>query len=131
MSTMIRCVLVTIAVLTASAVALAHEGEDHGGGADKHLMGTVDSVAGRMLTVKATDGKTVAVHVDDHTQYDKGGAPGKAADVKPGAKVVVHGETMKDGTLHATKIRLGKSAASPAPSKDAPSKKDHADHPKK
>lgn len=122
--------VVMVAALTVSGVALAHEGEDHGADADKHLMGTIEAVAGDKLTVKSTDGKQVAVHVDESTKYEKGGGAGKAADLKAGTKVAVHGEMMKDGTLHATKIRFGKTGVAPA--KDgAPSKKEHADHPKK
>jgi hypothetical protein len=129
----IKCILMAAAMVV-SGQALAHEGEDHGGGKDDHLMGTVESIAGNKLAVKGTDGKTVNVHVDDSTQYEKAGAAGKPADVKVGAKVAIHGEMMKDGTLHATKVRLGKAGAGapPAPKKDgAPAKKEHADHPKK
>ena len=66
------------------------------------------AINGSQLTVKSTDGKSVEVHVDESTKYESGGAPAKLTDLKVGAKVVVHGERMKDGTLHATQVRFGK-----------------------
>ena len=87
--------------------ALAHEGEDHGDKAT-HVQGTVESFSGAKLVLKAADGKTVNVHVDDKTYFENSGAAGKAEDLKPGAKAVVMGEPMKDGTLHASKVRFGK-----------------------
>lgn len=98
--------------LMLSGVAAAHEGHEHNGGEDQHLKGTVETITGNQLKVKSTDGKHVDVHVDDSTRYENAGAPGKLADLKAGAKVVVHGERMKDGTLHAKEVRFGK-----APSK--------------
>lgn len=97
-----------IAILALARVAVGHEGHDHGADQDKHVKGTVESIAGSALKVKSTDGKKVDVHVDDNTQYENAGAPGKLSDLKVGAKVVVHGEPMKDGTLHAKEVRFGK-----------------------
>lgn len=108
----IRC-LALVGVLLLSGAALAHEGHDHGG--DKPLKGTVKSIADGKLSVTDVGGKAVNVHVDDRTEYDNGGVAGKAADVKVGSKVVVHGEAMKDGTIHAKKVRFGKSRAQTAP----------------
>lgn len=101
-------VILLIFALMVSGVAIAHEGHDHGGDQDQHVKGTVESVADSQLKVKSTDGKRVSVHVDDNTKYENAGAPGKLADLKVGAKVVVHGERMKDGTLHAKEVRFGK-----------------------
>jgi cytochrome c-type biogenesis protein CcmE len=111
-----------LATLLCSGAALAHEGHDHGKG--QHVMGTVESVAADQLKVKSKEGKTVDVHVDDKTKYVNGDAEGKLDDLKTGAKVVVHGEPMKNGTLHATEVRFGK------PSKTAPGEmhKEGADH---
>ena len=106
MSSLMRSV--TLAATLLAHAALAHGGEDHGGGAEKHVKGTVDSFAESKLVVKGTDGKLVNVHVDDKTVFENAGVAGKAEDLKVGAKVVVMGEPMKDGTLHATKVRFGK-----------------------
>ena len=110
--------IVLIVALIWSCGAAAHEGHDHGGAEGKHVMGSVESIAGDHLKVKATDGNTVNVHVDDSTKYENSGGPGKLADLKVGAKVVVHGEPMKDGTLHAASIRFGKAGATSAPEHD-------------
>lgn len=99
----------------AGPAAWAHEGHDHGGGAEKHVKGTVESFADSKLVVKGTDAKRVDVHVDDRTVFENGGAAGKAEDLKAGAKVIVVGEPMKDGTLHATKVRFGKAEKKVAP----------------
>lgn len=101
-----------IALLATPALALAHQGEDHGAatGEAAPLMGTVESFADDKLMVKGNDGKVVSVHVDDRTIYENGGAAGKAGELKAGARVVVHGEKMTDGTLHAAKVRFGKKA---------------------
>jgi hypothetical protein len=99
------------ATLLLSGTAVAHEGHDHGANNTKPVKGTVTSMEQNTLTLKGTDGKPVNVHVDDKTQYENAGAEGKMADLKAGARVVVQGEKMKDGTLHATKVRFGKAGA--------------------
>lgn len=103
--------ILLIFALMVSGVAVAHEGHDHDGDQDQHVKGTVESIADSQLKVKSTEGKRVNVHVDDNTKYENAGAPGKLADLKIGAKVVVHGERMKDGTLHAKEVRFGKTPA--------------------
>lgn len=111
MRTVKRVILVVFALLVMSGGAVAHEGHDHADNQDQHLKGKVEAIDGSHLRVKSTDGKPVDVHVDDSTKYESGGAPAKLNDLKVGAKVVVHGERMKDGTLHATQVRFGKPRA--------------------
>lgn len=120
--------IIVIAALAISGAASAHEGHDHGASKDESVKGTLKSVDGNKLVVKPTDGKALNVHVDDHTKYENGDAEGALADLKPGIRVVVHGEPMKDGTLHANKVRFatgGKSAPKPA---SGPAKDEHGSH---
>lgn len=103
-----RTFVLLIFAMMISGIALAHEGHDHAGEQDQHVKGTVESVGDTQFKVKSTDGKRVDVHVDDRTRFENSGAPGKLADLKVGAKVVVHGARMKDGMLHAKEVRFGK-----------------------
>lgn len=103
--------LVVVAVLMMGGAASAHEGHDHGAdAAQQHIMGTVESVAPEKLVVKDTGGKSIDVHIDHDTRYENGDEPGKAADLKKGSRVVIHGQPMKDGTVHAKTVRYGKPA---------------------
>ncbi len=106
-------VAVAMAVLSMSvttmSVAFAHEGHDHGT-SENSVKGTVESLTGNKLTLKGTDGKSVNVHVDEQTKYENGHAAGSLADLVAGTRVVVHGDRMGDGTVHATTIRYAKAA---------------------
>ena len=106
--------LAVLSLLAMPTIALAHKGEDHGAstGEAASLKGTVEAFADGKLTVKGGDGKVIDVHVDDRTLYENAGAPGKSEDLKVGARVVVHGESMADGRLHAKKVRFGKKTSS-------------------
>lgn len=99
-----KCILLMLGLMI-SAVALAHEGHDHGSDKDQRLKGTIETIVGSQLTVKSSDGKQLDVHVDEKTRFDNAGTPGKLEDLKIGAKVVVHGQRMKDGALHAKEVR--------------------------
>lgn len=88
--------------------AIAGAAHAHGEGA--HLMGTVKTVAAKSMTVTATDGDEVVVAVDDKTKIESAGKPATMADVKPGARVVVH--TKKSGdTVVATLIKIAGAGA--------------------
>lgn len=100
-------VILTLTMLGAPSL-FAHEGHDHGT-EESSLKGTIESLNGNKLTLKSTDGKSVGIHVDDQTRYDNGEAGGSASDLRPGMRVVVNGEKMKDGTVHAATIRYVKS----------------------
>jgi hypothetical protein len=107
MSRFITSIALGAGLLVCTA-AFAHEGHEHGSDDEKRVKGTVTSFEGSDLKIKGTDGKLVNVHVDERTEYENSGAKAKAEDLKVGARVVVHGEKMNDGTLHATKVRFGK-----------------------
>jgi predicted transcriptional regulator len=104
--------VIAIAALLWAPSAFAHNGEDHSG-KTKSFKGTVETVQADKLMMKATDGKSVVVHLDDKTTYERGTTAAAATDVKPGARVVVHGHPMKDGGVHATKVRLGRAPGKP------------------
>lgn len=123
-----KCVAVS-AVLAVAGAAHAHEGHDHAETKDQHVKGTLKSVEASKLVVKATDGKTVNVHVDDGTKYENGAAAGAVTDLQPGLKVVVYGELMKDGVLHATKVRFAKPAPkTPSGPAKTPAKAERGNH---
>lgn len=89
--------------------AWAHEGHDHGA-EEASWKGTVQSINGQQLVLKGVDGKSVTVHFDQKTQYETGGAAGSASDVVAGMRVVIHGEKMSDGVIHAEAIRYSRDA---------------------
>lgn len=104
-----------LAVVLAATGAAAHGSEKHGDEGHS-VKGVVESLTGSKLVLKkGSDEKPVNVHIDENTKFDNGGAPGAVADLVPTTRVVVKGEVMKDGTLHATQIRYGKPAV-PSPS---------------
>ena len=82
----------------------AHEGHIH------KVMGTVAARDDQRLEVKATDGKTASITLNDATKILRGKARVKADDIKPGERVVVAAKETKgkDGksSLIATEIRL-------------------------
>jgi hypothetical protein len=97
--------LAVTAALTMSRYALAHEGHVH------KVMGTVATVHENRLDVKATDGKTSTVTLNEKTKILREKAKATVEDLKPGERVVVSAtETKgKDGkaTMIATEVRLG------------------------
>ena len=113
MMKILRVVAVGVAVLsmsvTTTSVTFAHEGHDHGS-SENSVKGTVESLTGNKLTLKGTDGQSVNVHVDEQTKYENGHAAGSPADLVAGTRVVVHGDRMGDGTVHAATIRYVKAA---------------------
>jgi hypothetical protein len=93
-----------VAALAIPRYALAHEGPHK-------VMGTVTTLHENYLEVKATDGKTSMITLNDKTKIMRGKAKVKAEELKPGERVVVTAmETKgKDGktVLVGTEIRLG------------------------
>lgn len=86
-----------IAALAIASLALAHGGFDH-------VIGTVAGYANNVLTVKTTKGN-VDVKIDDKTEISRGDAKAAAADLKPGARVIVDiPEGSKDNLAHSVKI---------------------------
>lgn len=94
----------TFALLLALAVPAA------GHGSGDHIMGTVVTVGDNTLTLKAKDGSTHTVKFSSSTKFQKSGETASAADIKPGARVVVDVEKAGDA-WNATLVRFGKPAA--------------------
>jgi hypothetical protein len=90
----------------AAAPAFAHGGFDH-------VQGTIVKVANNVLTVKTAKGN-VDVKLDDHTDLTRNGQKAQAADLKPGARVVVDiPEGSKEKVAHSVKIGVVSGAAQP------------------
>jgi hypothetical protein len=83
---------------------LAHEGPHR-------VMGTVTALHENHLEVKATDGKTSTIVLNEKTKILRGKGSVKSEDIKPGERVVVTAMETKgqDGkaTMVATEVRLG------------------------
>jgi len=83
---------------------LAHGGFDH-------VIGTVVKTDTNVLTVKTTKGN-VDVHLNAATEITRNDQKAAAADLKPGARVVVDiPEGSKDKIAHSVKIGVGTPAA--------------------
>lgn len=106
---------VLLAALAIPTVALAHEGHVH------KIMGTVSMHHENHLEVKATDGKTSAITLNEKTKILKGTAKATAEDIKAGDRVVVSATETKgqDGkpVLVASEVRLGTAATTANTSK--------------
>ena len=109
---MTRLFVLGAALLAALAIpgyAIAHEGHVH------KVMGTVTALHENHLEVKATDGKTSTITLNEKTRILRGKAKVKVEDVKPGERVAVTATETKsqDGKaiLVATEIRLGSANA--------------------
>ncbi len=85
--------------LCLAPVVLAHEGHDH------KVMGTVARIQDSQLEVKATDGKTVTVTLNDQTKILRGKQKTAKTEIKEGERVVVI-YTSKDKTSVAKEVRL-------------------------
>ena len=98
-----------VAALAIPGYAFAHEGHVH------KVMGTVTVLHDNHLEVKATDGKTSTIVLNEKTKLLRGKAKVKLEELKPGERVVVTAtETKgKDGkaSLIATEVRLAAAAA--------------------
>jgi len=101
-----------MAVVAALAIPLAHEGHVH------KVMGTVSTLHENHLEVKATDGKTSTITLNEKTKILRGKAKVKVKDIQPGERVVVTAtETKgKDGktTMIATEVRMGAAKTTPS-----------------
>jgi hypothetical protein len=99
-----------VAALAIPAYARAHEGHAH------KVMGTVATLHENHLEVKATDGKSSTITLNEKTKILRGQTQVKAEDIKPGERVVVTAtETKgKDGktTMIASEVRLPDAVAS-------------------
>ena len=106
MKSWIRLMMLALA-LTAPAVALAHEGHAH------KVMGTIQSIEGKNLTVKTSDGKTVMVMLDAKTKITQGTAKVEPSALKVGDRVVAEGPEQKE-MIMATTVKVGQPAPASA-----------------
>jgi hypothetical protein len=110
MSRRVILAMALVATLAVSRSALAHEGHAH------KVMGTVAVRGENQMEVKATDGKTRTITLNDKTRILRGKAEVKPDDIKPGERVVVTAMETKSkngqATLIATQIRLAVAGAS-------------------
>ena len=98
------------AALAVPAYVRAHEGHVH------KVMGTVTTVGKPRLIVKATNGKSATIMLNEKTTILRGKAKATVDEIKPGERIVVTAtETKgKNGktTLIAKEIRLPEAVAS-------------------
>jgi len=113
MKTWIVGVILLAVGLLAPRMTRAHEGHDH------TVMGTVSSIDGMNLMVKAVDGKTVMVMMDAKTKITEGKNKVDAKALKIGDRVVATGPEEK-GMISAETVRLG---AAPVAAKATAAKK--------
>ena len=104
-----------VAALWIPAAVSAHTGHTH------KVMGTISAVQETRLEVKTTDGKVVAITLNDKTVYRQGKAKADETILKVGERVVVEG-LQPDGakTLTAKTVRM---AAAPGTAEKATAKK--------
>jgi len=104
--------LALVAALVAAPYAIAHEGHAH------KMMGTVATVNDHRLEVKAADGKTATVTLNETTKILRGKTPATLQDIKAGERVVVTAMEKKgpDGKAEmiACEVRLADATSSPS-----------------
>jgi len=100
------------AALAIPGYALAHEGHAH------KVMGTVAMSHENHLEVKATDGKTTMITLNEKTAILRGKTKIKVDEIKPGDRVVVTATETKDkdgkATMVASEVRIGAARATTA-----------------
>ena len=104
-----------IAGFIAAALAIPTLAGAHGGHAHK-VMGTVSSIDGQHVMIKATDGKTVMVMLDAKTKITQGKTPLASAALKVGDRIVAQGAQEKD-MLTAATLQVGAAPAAAAAKK--------------
>jgi hypothetical protein len=87
-------------MLALPSAALAHEGHPH------KILGTVTSATADRLVLKTKDGKEQTILIAASTKVMKSQSAATAADLTPGARVVVTAITAK-GVTTAKEIRIG------------------------
>lgn len=91
--------LLSLTLLSASALAFAHGGLTH-------VMGTVAAMSARSVDVKTTDGKLATVVLDPATKWMKGTGSITEGDVHTGDRVVIHARPV-NGKLIAVEVAVG------------------------
>lgn len=97
-----RVLLLALAPMLLSPIALAHGGLEH-------VRGTVAKVSDHSVTVTTTAGKTVEVLLDPQTTYTRADKPIQKSDLKVGDRVVIHAAE-KDEILTAHTVEVGVAA---------------------
>jgi len=97
-------ILVLVLALAPATRLLAHPGHEH------KIMGIVSMVHENHLEVRATDGKTSLITMDEKTRIVRGSAKVKADAIKAGDRVVVTAVETKDkdgkAVMLAKEVRL-------------------------
>lgn len=93
--------LTLLFTLVVAPLGFAHEGHDH------KIMGTVTMIHDNHLEVKAADGTTSSITLNDKTKVLRGKTVLKLADIKGGDRVVVTASSDEKGSLIAKEVRLG------------------------
>ena len=86
--------------LAVPAFGWAHEGEKH------TVMGTISSIDGTNVMVKAANGKTVMVMIDAKTKITKGTTKLETSALKVGDRVVAAGLEQKEMIMAET-VKVG------------------------
>ena len=106
--------LLTALIFAFSVVTSAYAHEGH----DQKIMGVVATVQNGQIQVKATNGKTSTVMLNEKTKVVMGKMAHKIADIKVGDRVVVTATDVKDKTgkttLVAKQVALGTAKATAA-----------------
>jgi hypothetical protein len=96
--TTMKRLLILLLVLAATGLAYAHNGMTH-------VMGTIAAMSATSVDVKATNGKTTTVVVNDSTKWLKGLDAVNPTDAKLGDRVVIHAKPV-DGKLIAAEVQI-------------------------
>ena len=109
MKRLLIALMLTAAVATSGS---AHEGHD------QKIMGTVNAIKSGQIQVKAANGKTSSIVLNEKTKVVMGKMAHKIADIKVGDRVVVTATDVKDKsgktTLVAKRVALGPARATAA-----------------
>jgi len=101
-----------LAAALPSTVALAgdHDKKDHphATAPSESVLGTVEAVSPKDVTVKDAAGNSTKVEFNKDTQYDNSGKAGSVHDLRAGMTVTINCAKQKDGSLRATTVRYDK-----------------------
>ncbi|MEO5922224.1 MAG: hypothetical protein ABIR70_00200 [Bryobacteraceae bacterium] len=95
---------ICLLALSLAVAAIAHDGMED-------VTGTIQKVADNVVSVKTTKGKMVDVKLAADTEYTRGKAAAKMADLQTGDRVVIHAMEMKGAlTAHLVQLPVAKKA---------------------
>jgi Cu/Ag efflux protein CusF len=112
-----RIALALLLAFTVVPFLSAHEGHDH------KIMGTLAAVHDNSVDVKATDGKTTTITLNDKTKILHGTMAMKIADLKTGDRVVVTATGGGKDPFVAKEIKIGAATAANTTAKPTAAKK--------